>query len=263
MRTVREKGVVFGVTYNYTGYPLVREARDMVARGDLGTIRKVIVEYSQGWLATLLERSGHKQADWRTDPARSGAAGAMGDIGSHAENLATTILGRPITHICADLATVVEGRRLDDDGNLLLRFDGGIRGVLIASQISVGHENEVGIRIFGDRGGLRWRQEDPNTMLYSPLGEPTRILSRGNEYLGPAAQKASRTPPGHPEGYLEAFANVYLGIFEAIRARREGRELGPLEGDFPRVEDGARGVRFIEAVVEAGKRDAKWYELPA
>src|SRR6185436_18114016 len=138
VRTVREQGVVFGVTYNYTGYPLVREARDMVARGDLGTIRKVVVEYSQGWLATLLERSGHKQADWRTDPARSGAAGAMGDIGSHAENLATTILGRPITHICADLATVVEGRRLDDDGNLLLRFEGGIRGVLIASQISVG-----------------------------------------------------------------------------------------------------------------------------
>jgi predicted dehydrogenase len=263
VRTVRDKGVVFGVTYNYTGYPLVREARDMVARGDLGTIRKVVVEYSQGWLATLLERSGHKQADWRTDPARSGAAGAMGDIGSHAENLATTILGRPITHICADLATVVEGRRLDDDGNLLLRFEGGIRGVLIASQISVGHENEVGIRIFGDRGGLRWRQEDPNTMLYSPLGEPTRILSRGNEYLGPAAQKASRTPPGHPEGYLEAFANVYLGIFEAIRARQEGRELGELEGDFPRVEDGARGVRFIEAVVEASRRDAKWYEVPA
>ena len=172
VQTVRERGVVFGVTYNYTGYPLVREARDMVARGDLGTIRKVVVEYSQGWLATLLEAPGNKQADWRTDPARSGAAGAMGDIGSHAENLATTITRPPDHPHLRRPDDVRGGRRLDDDGNLLLRFEGGVRGVLIASQISVGHENELGIRIFGDRGSLRWRQEDPNTMLYSPLGGP-------------------------------------------------------------------------------------------
>jgi len=258
---VRRTGVVFAVTYNYTGYPLVREARELVRRGELGALRKVIVEYSQGWLATHVEATGNKQADWRTDPARSGVAGAMGDIGSHAENLATTITGRRITHLCADLTTFVPGRKLDDDGNVLLRFDGGARGVLVASQVSVGHENDLSIRIYGEKGSLAWRQEEPNTLVHGSLDGPRRILSRGNGYLSDAAQRLTRIPPGHPEGYLEAFANVYLGAFEAIRARQEGREPGPLEGDFPTVADGARGVRFIEKVVESSRLDAKWLEV--
>jgi predicted dehydrogenase len=258
---VRQTGVVFAVTYNYTGYPLVREARERMRRGELGAIRKVIVEYSQGWLATHVEATGQKQADWRTDPARSGVAGAMGDIGSHAENLLATITGRRITHVCADLTTFVPGRRLDDDGNVLLRLAGGARGVLIASQVSVGHENELSIRVYGDAGSLLWRQEEPNVLVHAPLDGPRRLLTRGNDYLSEAAQRVTCTPPGHPEGWLEAFANVYLGAFEAIRARQAGRELGPLEGDFPTVEDGARGVRFIEAVVESSRLDSKWLEL--
>jgi predicted dehydrogenase len=255
---VRRHGSVFGVTYNYTGYPLVRHARDMVAAGELGDLRKVVVQYSQGWLATRLEASGNKQAEWRTDPARSGIAGAMGDIGSHAENLAATITGRHITHVSADVATVVPGRLLDDDAAVLLRLDGGVRGLLVASQIEIGNENNIRIRVHGSEGSLAWRQEDPNLLVHAPASGPARELRRGNDYLSESAQKATRIPPGHPEGYLEAFANVYLGVFEAIRAKQEARELGPLEGQFPTVEDGARGVRFIERVIASGKSDEKW-----
>jgi predicted dehydrogenase len=258
---VRSRGTVFGVTYNYTGYPLVRHARDMVRAGELGELRKVVVQYSQGWLATLLEATGNKQAAWRTDPARSGIAGAMGDIGSHAENLAATITGLHVTHVNADVATVVPGRLLDDDAAVLLRLDGGVRGLLVASQIEIGNENNIRIRVHGSEGSIDWRQEDPNLLVHAPADGPARQLRRGNGYLSASAQKAVRIPPGHPEGYLEAFANVYLGVFEAIRARRDGRELGPLEGDFPTVEDGARGVRFIERVIESGTSDRKWIEV--
>jgi predicted dehydrogenase len=255
---VRERGTVFGVTYNYTGYPLVRHARDMVANGELGELRKVVVQYSQGWLATRLEEAGNKQAEWRTDPARSGVAGAMGDIGSHAENLAATITGRHVTHVSADLATVVPGRRLDDDAAVLLRLQGEVRGLLVASQIEIGQENNLRIRVHGSEGSLAWGQEDPNVLVHAPASGPSRVLRRGNDYLSESAQKATRIPPGHPEGYLEAFANVYLGVFEAIRAQQAGASLGPLEGQFPTVEDGARGVRFIERVVESGASDEKW-----
>jgi predicted dehydrogenase len=255
---VRSRGTVFGVTYNYTGYPLVRHARDMVANGELGELRKVVVQYSQGWLATRLEESGNKQAEWRTDPARSGIAGAMGDIGSHAENLAATITGRHVTHVGADLATVVPGRRLDDDAAVLLQLDGGVRGLLVASQIEIGQENNLRIRVHGSEGSLSWGQEDPNVLVHASASGPSRALRRGNDYLSESAQKATRIPPGHPEGYLEAFANVYLGVFEAIRAHQAGVHLEPLEGQFPTVEDGARGVRFIERVVESGASDQKW-----
>jgi predicted dehydrogenase len=258
---VARTGLVFGVTYNYTGYPLVRHARDMVAAGELGELRKVVVQYSQGWLATRLEQTGNKQAEWRTDPARSGIAGAMGDIGSHAENLAATIIGRNVTQVAADLATIVPGRLLDDDAAVLLRFGPDVRGLLVASQIEIGQENNLRIRVHGSEGSLSWSQEDPNLLVHAPASGPARALRRGNDYLSPSAQKASRIPPGHPEGYLEAFANVYLGVFEAIRAQQAGRALGELEGQFPTVEDGARGVRFIERVVESGANGAKWIDV--
>jgi predicted dehydrogenase len=258
---VGRSGGVFGVTYNYTGYPLVRHARDMVANGELGELRKIVVQYSQGWLATRLEASGNKQAEWRTDPARSGIAGAMGDIGSHAENLASTITGLHVTKVSADLATVVPGRLLDDDAAVLLRFGDDVRGLLVASQIEIGQENNLRIRVHGSEGSIAWSQEDPNVLVHAAASGPARALRRGNDYLSASAQKATRIPPGHPEGYLEAFANVYLGVFEAIRAKQENRDLGPLEGQFPTVEDGARGVRFIERVVESSTSAERWTEV--
>jgi predicted dehydrogenase len=258
VKTVKKRDVVFAVTYNYTGYPMVKQARHMVQSGQLGEIRKVIVEYNQGWLATNLEKTGQKQADWRTDPKRSGAAGAIGDIGSHAENLAHTITGLELSHICADLTTFVPGRKLDDDGNLLLKFSNGAKGVLIASQIEIGGENDIRVRVFGTKGSLEWHQENPNYMVYDTLTGPRQILSRGNGYLCAAAQKASRLPTGHPEAFIEAFANVYLGAAEAIRARQDERGLGELEGDFPTVVDGARGVHFIEKTIESAKSAKKW-----
>lgn len=258
IKTVESNNVVFAVTYNYTGYPMVRQARCMVQNGELGDIRKVIVEYNQGWLATRLEAEGVKQADWRTDPARSGAAGAIGDIGSHAENLLVTITGLELSHICADLTTFVEGRQLDDDGNLLLRFNGGAKGVLIASQIEVGMENDLRIRVFGTKGSLTWQQENPNYLTHDRLEGPRQVLTRGSDYLCGAAKRATRLPTGHPEAFIEGFANVYLGAAEAIRAKKEGRE--PNEADFPTVYDGARGVYFIEKTVESAQSEQKWTE---
>ena len=255
---VTRTGAVFAVTYNYTGYPMVRQARHMVQSGQLGEIRKIIVEYNQGWLATKLEGGDNKQADWRTDPTRSGIAGAIGDIGSHAENLVATITGLEIEAICADLTTFVPGRKLDDDGNVLLRYTNGARGVLIASQIEIGGENDLRIRIFGTQGSLTWHQEDPNRLLHASLTDSPRILTRGSGGLCPAAVKATRLPAGHPEAFHEAFANVYLGAGEAMRARSEDRALGALEGDYPTLADGARGVRFIELTVESARSEAKW-----
>jgi predicted dehydrogenase len=258
VRVVKRSGSIFGVTYNYTGYPMVREARDMVARGAIGVVRKVIVEYNQGWLATHLEASGQKQADWRTDPARSGVAGAIGDIGSHAENLVATVTGLELESICADLTIFVPGRRLDDDGNVLLRFKNGARGVLIASQIEVGCENDLRLRVFGTTGTLDWRQEEPNRLLHAPIDGPARMLTRGSPWLGEAARRATRLPTGHPEAFIEAFANVYLGVAAHIRALQSGSTPDSLDADYPRLEDGARGVRFIEKVVQSAASTAKW-----
>ena len=253
-----KSGAVFAVTYNYTGYPLVRHARHMVASGQLGEIRKVIVEYNQGWLANLLEGSGNKQAEWRTDPARSGIAGCIGDIGSHAENLAATITGLEIDSLCADLTTFVPGRKLDDDGNLLLRYSNGARGILISSQIEIGCENDLRIRVFGSQGSLTWHQEDPNRLLHAAIDGPPRILTRACPWLCEAAVKATRLPTGHPEAFFEAFANIYAGAAEAMRARAQGRQPAALEADFPTLLDGARGVRFIEKTVESAHSSMKW-----
>jgi predicted dehydrogenase len=257
--TVKRQGTVFGVTYNYTGYPMVRQAREMVRSGQLGELRKVVVEYNQGWLASHVEGSGsNKQADWRTDPARSGAAGAIGDIGSHAENLVASVTGMEIESLCADLSALVPGRMLDDDGSLLLRFKGGARGVLIASQINTGLENDLRLRISGALGTLEWRQERPSELLHLPHDGPKRILTRGSPWLCESAQRASRLPAGHPEGFIEAFANIYGGVVADIRARLAGIAADPLAADYPRVEDGARGVRFIERTVASAASEAKW-----
>jgi predicted dehydrogenase len=237
---------------------MVKQARHMLRKGQLGEVRKVIVEYNQGWLATKLEESGAKQAEWRTDPARSGIAGAIGDIGSHAENLVSTITGLEVAEICADLTTFVSGRRLDDDGNLLIRYEGGAKGVMIASQVSAGEENDLRLRVYGARGGLEWRQEEPNHLVFKPAEEPTQVLKRGNEYLSDDAKRATRLPSGHPEAFIEAFANVYTSVAATIRAKQEKAEPDGLRQDFPNVYDGARGVHFIEKTVESSLSSEKW-----
>ncbi len=254
----RRRDIVFAVTYNYCGYPMVRQAREMVRDGAIGEIRKVVVDYHQGWLATQVEDQGNKQADWRTDPARSGIAGTMGDIGSHAENLVCTVTGLRIASLCADLHSFMPGRLLDDDASLLLRFDSGARGVLIASQIAAGCENDLRLRIFGSSGTLDWRQEEPNALVHAPIDGPRRILTRGSPWLGRPARQACRLPPGHPEAFIEAFANVYLGVAADIQARLAGGSADPVDADYSRVEDGARGVRFIEATIESARSDRKW-----
>ena len=232
----------------------------MVRRGDLGDIRKVIVEYSQDWLAAKVEESGAKQAEWRTDPERSGIAGAVGDIGSHAENLVATVTGLEMAEICADLTTFVPGRRLDDDGNLLIRYEGGARGILIASQVSAGEENNLSLRVYGTEAGLEWRQENPNYLHFKPAGAPEQVLKRGNEYLCEEAKAATRVPPGHPEAFIEAFANVYSGVAAAIRTGRGNDEAAGALTDFPTVHDGARGVHFMESVVESTASEKKWLD---
>ena len=257
---VRKTGLLYGLTHNYTGYPLVKEARDMVRAGRLGRIRKVVVEYPQGWLATRLEATGQKQAGWRTDPKRSGAAGSIGDIGTHAENLAEYITGLQIEELAADITSFVKGRKLDDDGNVLLRFKGGAKGVLHASQISVGEENNINIRVYGELGGLEWHQKEPNTMLVKWLDQPMQVYRTGMGYLGSNAKAATRTPPAHPEGYLEAFANIYKNFANHIRARLAGKKLAKNDPalDYPKIEDGVRGMAFIEAVVQSSKNNAAW-----
>lgn len=258
---VKSSGKLYGLTHNYTGYPLVKQARELVASGQLGKIRKVVVEYPQGWLATRVEATGSKQAEWRTDPKRSGAAGCIGDIGTHAENLAEYITGLKIKELAADITTFVEGRALDDDGNVLLRFDNGAKGVLHASQISVGEENNLNIRIYGEKGGLEWHQNEPNTLLVKWLDQPTQVYRTANGYLGKAALAAGRTPPAHPEGYLEAFANIYRNFAAHIRALIEGTTPDELVLDYPKIEDGVRGMAFIEAVVASSKNNAAWTSL--
>jgi predicted dehydrogenase len=260
---VKKTGLLYGLTHNYTGYPLVKQAREMVHAGALGKIRKVVAEYPQGWLATRLEESGQKQAAWRTDPARSGAAGCVGDIGTHAENLAEYVTGLKIRELAADLTTFVEGRLLDDDANILLRFDNGAKGVLHCSQISVGEENNLNLRVYGEKGGLEWHQKEPNTLLVKWLDKPMEVYRTGNGYLGTAAASATRTPPAHPEGYLEAFANIYRNFASDIRARLEGTTSSDAALDYPKIEDGVRGMAFIEAVVASGKNNAAWTKINA
>lgn len=264
-KLVKQSRLLYGLTHNYTGYPLVKQAREMIAAGQLGRLRKVVVEYPQGWLATRLEESGQKQAAWRTDPKRSGAAGCIGDIGTHAENLAEYITGLKISELAADLTAFVKGRKLDDDGNVLLRFKGGAKGVLHSSQISVGEENNLNIRVYGELGGLEWHQKEPNTLLVKWLDQPMQVYRTGMGYLGNAAKAGTRTPPAHPEGYLEAFANVYKNFANHIRAKLERRKLEKNDPalDYPRIEDGIRGMAFIEAVVKSSGNNARWTKLNA
>ncbi|MBC7920544.1 MAG: Gfo/Idh/MocA family oxidoreductase [Ferruginibacter sp.] len=256
---VERTGLLFCLTHNYTGYPMVKQARDMIKDGQLGKLRKVVVEYPQGWLSTPVQ---NKQADWRTDPQRSGVAGCMGDIGTHAANLAEFITGLKITEMCADLTTFVEGRRLDDDGNVLLRFEHGAKGVLHASQISVGEENDLNIRVYGEKGGLKWRQMDPNTLIATHLDGPQQTLRTGVNPLSEATQKHIRIPPpGHPEGYLEAFGNLYRNFARTLRSRLKGETPDPIYTDFPTARDGVRGMAFIETVVAASQSGEKWMRM--
>jgi len=258
---IAKSGRLYGLTHNYTGYPMVKQARELVASGKLGKIRKVVVEYPQGWLATKLEAEDMKQAAWRTDPKRSGAAGCIGDIGTHAENLAEYVTGLRISELAADLTSFVEGRQLDDDGNVLLRFEGGAKGLLHASQISVGEENNLNLRVYGEKGGLEWHQNEPNTLLVKWLEDPMQVYRTSNGYLCEAAAGASRTPPSHPEGYLEAFANLYVAFANHIRAVIDGGEPEAAALDYPKIDDGVRGMAFIEAVVASSKANAAWTPL--
>ena len=247
---VNKTGLIFALTHNYTGYPMVKQAKAMIRKGALGHIRKVVVEYPQGWLSTLLEADANaKQAIWRTDPNQSGAAGSMGDIGTHAENLAEYITGLKISEMCADLSIFVPGRKLDDDGNVLLRFENGAKGVLHASQICNGEENNLNIRVYGEKGGIAWRQMEPNTLTVMYQDKPSTIYRTGWAGLEREAIAHTRIPAGHPEGYLEAFANIYRNFAFCIQARLSGEEVDPLYTDFPSIEDGLRGMNFVEKVV--------------
>ncbi|MDM8527438.1 Gfo/Idh/MocA family oxidoreductase [Anaerolineales bacterium HSG24] len=255
---VEKHDVIFGLTHNYTGYPLVKEARHWVQSGRLGKLQRVVVEYPQAWLLTKLEEQGLKQAEWRTDPNRSGIVGAIGDIGTHCENLVSYITSLELEAMCADLSTFVPGRLLDDDASILLRFKGGAKGILWVSQIATGSENGLNIRIYGTEGALSWKQEEPNYLNFYPVGGPMQVYSRGNDYLCEAAQRATHLPSGHPEAFFESFGNIYLNVGDTIRAKLAGREPTALELDFPTVYDGARGVKFMEKVVESAKSDQKW-----
>lgn len=260
-KLVEDTGLTFALTHTYTGYPMVKQAREMCKSGVLGKIRKVVVEYPQGWLSTPLEHEGNQQASWRTDPKKSGKAGSVGDIGTHAENLAETITGLKIEELSADVSTFVENRLLDDDANVLLRFDNGAKGVLHCSQISAGEENALNIRIYGEKGGLQWHQHDPNTMYVKWLDKPMEVYRTGQGYMGAMAAAHSRTPAGHPEGYLEAFANIYRNFAKVVQARLDGKTPDEVYMDFPTVEDGVRGMKFIDAVIESGKQNAAWTKI--
>ncbi len=255
-RLVDEHSVVFALTHNYTGYPMVKQARAMVRDGVLGEVRKVVVEYSQGWLSTLLEAEGQKQAEWRTDPERAGISSALGDIGTHAENLARYVTGLEIEALCADISTMVPSRRMEDDANLLVHYEGGARGVLYASQVSLGEENNLRLRVYGTQASIEWAQEDPNYLRVRHPDRPMEVFTRGHDYLAPAARHAARLPPGHPEAFLEAFANVYLNACRTMAARIAGTDPGPFDTDFPTVQDGAVGVYFVQRAIESGRSRA-------
>jgi len=258
---VDETGLTLLLTHTYTGYPIIKQAKQMVKSGMFGKIRKIYVEYPQGWLSTFLEGSNNKQAAWRTDPKRSGIAGAMGDIGTHAFNMAEYVSGLQVTHLCANLNTVVDGRMLDDDGATFMKFNNGATGVLMATQIAAGEENCVKVRVYGEKGGLEWKQEDANTLLVRWLDKPTEIYRAGTGYVSSYASHNSRTPAGHPEGYLEAFANLYRNFTLTVRAKMNGEKPKDEWLDFPGVDDGIRGMAFIENVVASGKSDKKWTDF--
>ncbi|WP_299578405.1 Gfo/Idh/MocA family oxidoreductase [uncultured Sunxiuqinia sp.] len=256
---LQETGLTLALTHTYSGYPAVKEAKERVARGELGEIKRIYVEYPQGWLASKLEDTGNKQASWRTDPKRSGKAGCMGDIGTHAHHLAEYISGLKVTELCAELNVFVPGRLLDDDGAALLRFDNGARGVLMATQIATGEENALKIRMYGDKGGLEWNQHEPNTLWMKWADRPTEMVRVGTGQMGAVSQHNTRTPGGHPEGYLEAFANIYRNFSLTVRAKMNNEQPTAAMLDFPGIEDGVRGMRFIDTVVEAGYSDTvKW-----
>ena len=260
---VEETGLLLCLTHTYSGYPMVKQAKAMFAGGAFGAIRKVWVEYPQGWLSKLSEREGNAQAAWRTDPKKSGKSGCMGDIGTHAAHLAEYITGAKITKICADLNVMVPGRMLDDDGNVLLKFDNGAAGVLMASQVAAGEENALKIRVYGEKGGIEWAQHEPNTLLVKWLDQPTQILRAGGNYgdrLSSFATHNCRTPGGHPEGYLEAFGNIYRNFALSLAARIDGTTATPEMQDFPKVDEGIRGMAFIDNVVASSQSDAKWYD---
>jgi predicted dehydrogenase len=259
-RAVKRSGKIFALTHNYTGYPMIRQARAMVAAGELGELRLVQAEYAQDWLTERLEATGQKQADWRTDPKRAGAGGALGDIGTHAYNLACFVTGLTLESLCADLTAFVKGRKLDDNDNILLRWKGGAKGMLWASQVAPGNENGLTLRVYGTKGGLSWRQEDPNYLWFTPFGQPTRKLTRGGAGTGPEAARMTRVPAGHPEGYLEGFANVYSEIARAIRAARNDDPVDPAVV-YPTVDDGIKGMEFVEAAVKSSSKGAVWVKL--
>ena len=257
----KSSGLIFAVTHAYAAYPMIRQARQMIAHAALGKIRRVVVEYPQGWLSTPLESEHQKQAAWRTDPEKSGVAGAMGDIGTHAAQLAEYVSGLRITELCADLHTHVAGRRLDDDGSVLLRFNNGARGVLYASQISAGEENNLRIRVYGESGSLEWVQMEPNSLIVRWLDQPMQVYRTGVGKLYPETIAHSRVPSGHPEGYIEAFANIYRNVAYCIQARLSGEQVDPLYEDYPGIDNGVRGMKFIEAVLKSNLTEEKWTSL--
>lgn len=262
----KKSQLLFCLTHTYTGYPMIKEARQQVLSGKFGKIRKVYVDYPQGWLSDFLEApnsqpSSHKQAVWKTDPAQSGIAGAMADIGTHAFNLAEYVSGLSVTKLCADINTVVEGRQLDDDGTVLLKFDNGASGFLYATQVAAGEENNIKIKVYGEKGGLEWKQEEANTLLVKWLDKPAEVFRTGTHYLSSYAKHNTRVPAGHPEGYLEAFANLYRNFALCVKAKLSGEEPQPEWLDFPGVDEGVRGMAFVEKVIESGRSEKKWIEF--
>lgn len=260
-KAVEKSGLLLALTHPYTGYPMVKEARHLIQSGKLGAVRKVYVEYTQGWLSTPLEKTGQKQALWRSDPKLSGMGGAIGDIGTHAANLAEYITNSNISEVCAELNSVVKGRVLDDDASMLIHFENGSHGVLVSTQVAAGEENNLIIRVYGEKGGLEWRQEEPNTLNLKWLDKPKETFRAGMGYASAAAKLNTRTPSGHPEGYLEAFANVYVAFAHAINDFKPGKKLNLEKYDFPGVEDGVRGMQFIEAVVKSSSAKQKWVKI--
>ena len=258
---VSKSNLIFALTHNYTAYPMVKQAKFLIRENCLGNIRKIVVEYPQGWLSTALENEDQKQASWRTDPSKSGVAGAIGDIGTHAANLVEYVSGLRMVKVSADINTVVKGRRLDDDSNVLIKYDNGASGILIASQISAGEENNLRMKIYGEKGSLEWAQMEPNSLILRWLDKPIQVIRTGVGDLCLSAQKHTRLPAGHPEGYLEAFGNIYRNVAKCIQAQFKNEEVESVYMDFPGVEDGVRGMQFIETVIQAGKSSDKWVDL--
>jgi predicted dehydrogenase len=261
MALEKKSGVIFALTHNYSGYPMIRQAREMVQAGELGTIQVIQAEYPQDWLTTKLEDEGHKQAGWRTDPEQSGIGGCIGDIGTHAYQLACFVSGLELESLSADLNTFVKGRKVDDNVHILLRFRGGARGMLWASQVAPGNENGLRLRVYGTKGGIDWVQADPNYLWFTPFEKPKQLITRGGAGSGKAAARVTRVPPGHPEGYLEGFANIYMEVARAIKARRDRKKNWDKEVTFPGLEDGAKGVAFIEAAVKSSKANGRWVKV--